>query len=134
MNDQTIVEKKRNSPPRGAGGAKKLRRFSPDEKLKAVRLRLEEGFSLKDICAEVGVAQSGLSRWISQYQQFGEASLQTKVGGRRKDRLPAPITDKIVELKQQNPTFGIKRISQVLRRCFFLPASPETVRQRLHDA
>jgi transposase InsO family protein len=134
MNEQTIVEKKRNSPPRGAGGAKKLRRFTPDEKLKAVRLRLEEGFSLKDICAEIGVAQSGLSRWISEYQQFGEAGLQNKVAGRRKDRLPAPITDKILELKQQNPTFGIKRISQVLRRCFFLPASPETVRQRLHEA
>jgi transposase InsO family protein len=37
-------------------------------------------------------------------------------------------------LKKENPTFGIKRISQVLRRCFFLPASPYTVRQRLHDA
>jgi len=134
MNEQTIVEKKRNSPPRGAGGAKKVRRFTPDEKLKAVRLRLEEGFSLKDICAEVGVAQSGLSRWISQYQQFGEAGLQNKMAGRRKDRLPAPITDKIIELKRQNPAFGIKRISQILRRCFFLPASPETVRQRLHEA
>ena len=134
MNEQTIVEKKRNSPPRGAGGAKKVRRFTPDEKLKAVRLRLEEGFSLKDICAEIGVAQSGLSRWVRQYQQFGETGLQNKVVGRRKDRLPAPITDKIIELKKENPTFGIKRISQVLRRCFFLPASPETVRQRLHAA
>jgi len=134
MNEQTIVEKKRNSPPRGAGGAKKVRRFTPDEKLKAVRLRLEEGFSVKDICTEIGVASSGLNRWIGQYQQFGEVGLQNKMTGRRKDRLPAPITDKIIELKQENPTFGIKRISQVLRRCFFLPASPETVRQRLHDA
>jgi len=40
MNEQTVVEKKRNSPPRGAGGAKKVRRFTLDEKLKAVRLRL----------------------------------------------------------------------------------------------
>ena len=37
-------------------------------------------------------------------------------------------------LKQQNPTFGIKRISQVVRRGFFLPASPEPVRPRLHAA
>jgi hypothetical protein len=46
--------------------------------------------------------------------------------------ISTPITGKIIELKQQNPTFGIKRISQVLRRVFFLPASPETVRQKLH--
>jgi len=134
MNEQTVVEKKRNSPPRGAGGAKKLRRFTPDEKLKAVRLRLEEGFRLEDVCAEIGVAQSGLSRWRRQYREQGEAGLQPGVPGPRPDRLPAPITDKIIELKRENPTFGIKRISQLLRRCFFLPASPETVRQRLHDA
>ena len=46
MNEQTVVEKKRNGPPRGAGAAKKTRRFTPDERLKAVRLYLEEGFSL----------------------------------------------------------------------------------------
>ena len=46
--------------------------------------------------------------------------------------MPAPITDKHIELKPEHPTFGIKRISQILRRCFFLPSSPETVRQRLH--
>jgi transposase InsO family protein len=134
MNEQTIVEKKRNSPPRGAGGAKKVRRFTADEKLKAVRLRLEEGFSLADVCAEIGVAQSGLSRWIRQYRALGEAGLQAEKPGTRQARLPAPITDKIIELKQAHPTFGIKRISQILRRCFFLPASPETVRQRLHAA
>jgi transposase InsO family protein len=134
MNEQTVVEKKRNSPPRGAGGAKKVRRFTADEKLKAVRLRLEEGFSLADVCAEVGVAQSGLSRWIRQYRALGEAGLKSGTPGPRQARLPAPITDKIIELKQAHPTFGIKRISQILRRCFFLPASPETVRQRLHAA
>ena len=134
MNEQTVVEKKRNSPPRGAGGAKKVRRFTAEEKLKAVRVRLEEGFSLADVCAEIGVAQSGLSRWIRQYHTLGEAGLQSGTPGPRQSRLPAPITDKIIELKQENPTFGIKRISQILRRCFFLPASPETVRQRLHAA
>jgi hypothetical protein len=52
----------------------------------------------------------------------------------RSPKLPVPISDKIIELKQQNPTFGIKRISQLLRRWVFLPASPETVRQHLHAA
>jgi transposase-like protein len=40
MNEQTVVEKKRNSPPRGAGGAKTTRRYSPADKLRAVRLHL----------------------------------------------------------------------------------------------
>lgn len=134
MNEQTVVEKKRNSPPRGAGGAKKTRRYTPEEKLKAVRLYREEGFSMALISQELGVSKSSVEHWLKAYQLGGEAGLQSKKGGRRKTRLPAPITDKIIELKKENPTFGIKRISQVLRRCFFLPASPETVRQRLHDA
>jgi len=134
MNEQTIVEKKRNSPPRGAGGAKKMRRYTPEEKLKAVRLYREEGFSMALVSQELGISKSSVEHWLKAYQLGGESGLQSKTGGRRKARLPAPITDKIIELKQENPTFGIKRISQVLRRCFFLPASPETVRQRLHDA
>lgn len=134
MNEQTVVEKKRNSPPRGAGGAKKSRRYSADEKLKAVRLCLEEGFSQQQVCDELGMAHSGLSRWIGQYRQQGEAGLQNRMSGRRAAKLPEAITSQIIELKQQNPTFGIKRISQVLRRWFMLPASPETVRQRLHAA
>ena len=127
MNEQTIVEKKRGGPPRGAGGAKTMRRFTVDEKLKAIRLHLEEGFSLSLVCEELGVSKSSLDHWLQAYRLGGEAGLQPRLP----DRLPAPITEKIIELKQQNPTFGIKRISQVLRRCFFLPASPETVRQRL---
>jgi transposase InsO family protein len=134
MNEQTVVEKKRNSPPRGAGGAKKLRRYTAAEKLKAVRLYLEEGFSQPVVCQELGIGKSTLVLWLQAYRLAGEAGLAPVQGSRREPKLPQPITDKIIELKQANPTFGIKRISQVLRRCFFLPASPETVRQRLHAA
>jgi transposase InsO family protein len=44
------------------------------------------------------------------------------------------VTEKILELKRENHWWGIKRIAQVLRRVFFMQASPETVRARLHDA
>ena len=130
MNEQTVAEKKNTnpSPPRGARAAKKkFRRYTRDEKLRAVRLRLEEKFSLEDVCAETGVTQSALSRWLRLYKEQGEAGLQSEAPGSRKPKVPAPVTDKILELKQANPTFGITRISQLLRRCFFLQASPETV-------
>src|SRR5579885_3685808 len=134
MNEEVKVEKKRNSPPRGAGGAKKTHRFTVDQKLQAVRLHLEEGFTMALVCQELGVSKASLVLWLRAYRQDGQAGLQNPYAGRRPARLPAPITDKIIELKEQNPAFGIKRISQMLRRCFFLPASPETVRQRLHEA
>jgi transposase InsO family protein len=40
---------------------------------------------------------------------------------------------KIGEVKRQQPTFGVKRISQWLKRMLFLKASPETVRQALYQ-
>lgn len=60
MNEQTVVEKKRNSPPRGAGGAKKAHRFAPAEKLKAVRLYREEGFSMALVSQELGISKSSV--------------------------------------------------------------------------
>jgi len=138
VNEETVVEKKRRrnpTPPRGGGRRKKLsRRYPLEAKLKAVRLRLEEGFKLGDVCAEMGMAQSCLSRWVTLYRQFGEAGLQAAAARPHESKLPEAITKKMIELKRQHPSFGIKRISQLLRRWFFLPASSETVRRHLHQA
>jgi transposase InsO family protein len=134
MSDQIVVEMKRKGPPRGAGAKKSRRKFTAEEKLRAVRLRLEEGFGLAMVAEEMQVSRSAIDHWLKAYQVAGEAGLQPALQRRRQPKLPAPITEKIIQLKQENPTFGIKRISQVLRRLFFLPASPETVRQRLHAA
>jgi transposase InsO family protein len=97
-------------------------------------LHLEEGFSMPLVCQELGIGTSTLAVWLQAYRLVGEAGLEPRHKPSRAPRLPAPITDKILELKQENPAYGVKRISQLLRRWFFLPASPETVRQRLHAA
>ena len=135
MNDEGRVEKKRNSPPRGAGGRKKSReRYSPQLRLRAVKLHLEEGFSQRLVCEELGMSKSILGLWLHQYRLAGEAGLQPREGLARPAKLPAAVTQKILELKTQNPAFGIKRIAQLLRRWFWLPGSAETVRTRLHQA
>jgi transposase InsO family protein len=73
-------------------------------------------------------------RWVTRYRQFGEEGLKDLKTGPAQPRLPAPVRDKIIGIKTEQPTFGIKRISQLLRRMFFLKASPETVRQKLRQA
>jgi len=81
------------------------------------------------------VSQQALSGWIQQYQQFGEEGLKAHTPPNlRQAKVPGAVTAKILELKKENPSFGVKRISQWLRRVFFLRASPQTVRARLHDA
>jgi len=70
--------------------------------------------------------------WKVSRRRGGGAAGAARGSRSRKDKLPAAVTEKIVELKQANPAFGAKRIAQFLRRLFLLPASAETVRARLH--
>jgi hypothetical protein len=73
------AEKKRNSRRGGLAAAKNRDPgYSPEVRLKAVRLRLEEGLRLKDVCAEMGAAQSALSRWVKVYEQLGEGPGQVR--------------------------------------------------------
>ena len=50
----------------------------------------------------------------------------------RAGKLPEAVVERITAMKRSNPDYGVKRISQVLRRIFFFKASPETVRKTLH--
>ena len=131
--DQSVTKKRKNKTPRGFS-RKTSRRFPPDFKLRAVKMHLEEGFPYALITEELDVTDQTVIRWVSRYRRFGEVGLNDLKTGPGQPHLADPVRDKIIELKKEEPTFGIKRISQLLRRWFFLPASPETVRRHLHAA
>jgi transposase InsO family protein len=137
MQENEPVEKKRNqtsSPPRGGAPRKIVRRAcSFEERLRAVKLHLEEGFSQEMVGQEMGVSSAAVYKWVARYRLQGEEALKSQLPGRPGARLPQPIHDKILELKRAEPARGIKRISQLLKRVFFLPASPQAVRRTLQD-
>ena len=135
MQENEPVEKKRNttsSPPRGGPPPKNLRR-SFEERLRAVKLHLEEGFTQEMVAKEMGISSAAVYKWVARYRLQGEEGLKSQYGGNRGPRLAEPVRDKILELKKEEPTRGIKKISQLLRRVFFLQASPETVRKTLKE-
>jgi transposase InsO family protein len=108
------------------------KRYGLEFKLRCVKLRLEEGIPVSLLSKEVGCSQDVIRRWARAYEERGEAGLRKGVvpaGSRRK--LPRPVREKIVEIKKREPFFGVKRISHLLKRAFFLSASPETVRRTL---
>ena len=131
METRELVEKRQVREPRTR---KTRRRYRFEEKLKAVRLHLQEGFTRELVCREMGVGTTTLDTWLRSYRENGEAGLQGQTAPRPGRRLPEAITEKIVQLKQNNRWYGVKRIADTLRRLFLLPASPETVRRRLHEA
>jgi transposase InsO family protein len=108
------------------------KRYGFDFKLRCVKLRLEEGIPVSLISKEAGCSQDVIRRWARAYQEQGEAGLRNPmVPGGSRQKLPKPIREKIVEIKKREPLFGVKRISHLLKRAFFLSASPETVRRTL---
>jgi len=108
------------------------KRYGADFKLQVVKKYVEESVPSSVIQQECGVSGETIGRWVRAYHRLGEAGLATHYRGNGRG-LPIPVKQKIVELKESNPLFGITRISQVLKRAFFLSASPETVRKTLHD-
>jgi transposase InsO family protein len=137
MQEKQEVEKQ--GPRRGGRKGRKLIHYAFEFKVKAIKLHLEEGFAQSLVCREMGMCISTFSGWLREYRKYGEEGLRSLPptgggGGKERARLPAPVTEKILELKRQNPWWGIKRIAQVLGRMFLMEASPETVRTRLHDA
>ncbi|HXX22056.1 MAG TPA: IS481 family transposase [Terriglobia bacterium] len=129
---------KRTRPPRGAA----RRTIRPhahshpfEVRRKAVQLCLEEGFPLEQVAREMGVGLSTLSHWVRLYRTQGEAGLQSHPGRRRRaqPKMAPAVKAKVVELKRRHPHLGIQKISQFLRRMWFLPVSRETVRRTLHE-
>ena len=108
------------------------KRYGFEFKLRCVKLRLEEGFPVSLLSKEVGASKDVIRRWVKAYQERGEGGLRKQiVPSGRGGKLPGPVREKIIEIKKREPLFGVKRISHLLKRAFFLSASPETVRRTL---
>ena len=56
------------------------RKFSKEEKMKYVRLHLEEHISLLQIEREHGVGNGLVSSWVKRYLQDGEGALEPRNG------------------------------------------------------
>ncbi len=110
------------------------KRYGFEFKLRCVKLRLEEEIPISLLSKEVGCSQDVIRRWTRAYQERGEAGLRNRIVlEKSRPKLPGPVREKIVEIKKREPLFGVKRISHLLKRAFFLSASPETVRQTLRS-
>jgi transposase-like protein len=73
MEDKEQVEK---TIKRGTRNGSRSKRYTYDEKLRAVKLHLEEGFKGELVCAETGVSASSLVKWTRRYRAEGEMGLR----------------------------------------------------------
>jgi transposase InsO family protein len=117
----------------------KMRSFPPEFRLRAVRMCVEEGRTQAEVAGLLDISINTLNNWMLNYRRgggvdaplFRSPATPRGVAGER-PRLPEPVREQIVALKQANLGWGVRRIAQVLRRWFLMQASPETVRRTLH--
>jgi len=110
------------------------KRYGFEFKLRCAKLRLEEGIPISLLSKEAGASEDIIRQWARAYQERGEAGLRGGIAPTLfRQKLPEPVREKIVEIKKQEPLFGVKRTSHLLKRVFFLSASPETVRRTLRS-
>ena len=126
------TELKRQSPPK-APVSKYGKRYPSELKLKIVKMYLEEGYEASFLRTEFGLSQDSIKTWTRAYRKKGEEGLRPKERRSVRSGSPSPVRETILEEKRKTPWQGCKRISQILRRLFFMKASPETVRKTLHE-
>jgi len=127
------MRKKRKGRRTGKRKRRSTRPFTPEFKLKVVRLLVEEGYQRSVIAREFDISESSVSRWALQYRRYGEQGLQPKSRTPQRSATAQDIKKKIIDLKRSNPSHGSRRISDVLKRFFLVPTSPSTVHKTLSE-
>ena len=106
--------------------------YSRSFKIRVVKMYLEDTLPAKIICKESGVPEGTFWNWIVRYRKEGETvfSPTRRVSA---SAVHPEVAEKIVSVKKEHPSFGIRRISAALQRWFLLPAPPATVSKALSE-
>ncbi|MCP4050420.1 MAG: helix-turn-helix domain containing protein [bacterium] len=98
-----------------------------------VKLYLEERYSPQLLHEELGIGLSTISCWVKAYREQGEDGLKAKPWSSSKSRVPVKVKSTIIDVKKNNPTYGTRRITDILKRFFLIKTSPKTVGKTLAD-
>ncbi len=139
LRPSTIVTWLRRERRSRAAAQGRARRFTPEERRGAVEAFRKSGRKREDFAKLWGCSASSLDKWLVRYEAEGPKGLETRrpAVGRRKrpaNRLRDAVRAQIVEVRQQHPGFGAKRVADHLARFCGLRVSPSTVRNVLLEA
>jgi len=131
--------------PRLAGGRKGRRlvkkekkkpaKLTPQQRLLVLDTWQKSGLTTGDFASLVGVSKHTLYEWKRKFKAYGPQGLMNeKRGSKKGSRLPDLTKRAILMIKEANPEYGCRRISEMLMRGPALPASANAVARVLHEA
>jgi len=85
------------------------------ERLRFVE-RLKAGESMSELCREFGISRKSGYKFVERFERWGEAGLldSSRRPRRIATRTPEAVVDQIVALRAKHPTWGPRKLRQVL--------------------
>jgi transposase InsO family protein len=132
--------------------SKKKKKKAPEERIKRngpvpfeVRVRIIQavmrGTRYSDVAVGFGVSMAVVQKFVAMFESGGIDALRLTAGiGAGSDRansgsrMPPAIREEVVATRQAHPSWGTRRIVDVLERFAGLGVSETTVRRILHEA
>lgn len=112
---------------------RKHKRFSPTERKKTVEAYLSSGMTMTIFAKTWGIGLSTLSKWVERYQDEGSDGLMDRpVGprdGRRGMKVPLVVQNEILAAKRSDPSSGLMKIKNWLRRNRGMNVSKGSIRK-----
>ncbi len=104
--------------------------YTPDQRLQAVEAFKKSGMTREAFSKTWKVSPLILRKWLIRYEQGGgRALIDGNTGKKRGPKgLPQPVRDQIVEVKQANPSFGLRSVRDFLLRWKGVKVSAGSVR------
>jgi transposase InsO family protein len=123
------MKRKKRQEPRAARGP-----TTYEVKVRMVREVLRGGRQA-DVATAFGVSVAALQKYMSQFRAGGLEALRPRTEPRRRppSKTPDPRREAVVRVKRDNPSWGTRRIRDVLARFEALGISETVVRRVLHE-
>ena len=88
-----------------------------DERVKFIA-RLLDGETMSGLCREFGISRKTGHKLFSRWKDYGLEALadRPRKPGRVANRLPMPVEATIVALRREHPTWGARKLRELLGR------------------
>ena len=118
--------------PKACGNSSK--RYTPEEKLKAVMTWRKQGVSIEQFAKIWGIGRGTLNEWIRRYDRHGNKGLERLRRGSNSRGIATGVRNAIEDVKRQFPGFGLRKVKDYLIRFRAVKTSTGSIRKTLKEA
>lgn len=108
------------------------------KRIQAVEAYLKSGMTLGDFAQTWGVSKSTICRWMEVHREHGPkgleaSSFKSQPKKRGPKGIPKSVREQIIEVKKENPSFGLRKVKGFLNRFRGVDAAVGTINKAIKE-